>query len=160
MKSKVTLHSREHSLALGAGRGQKSGEDGFSLIEIIITLVVLSIAVVGVLGVFSTGIRSSANPLIIDQATQLAQGEMDRVLAEKALIGFFAPDFDPTNPTPCDSASIMPPGFSCTRTFDYVQQGDLTTPVTPTATEYIRVTVTISQAAIGSVSLVTLITNY
>jgi prepilin-type N-terminal cleavage/methylation domain-containing protein len=137
---------------------KKSG--GFSLIEIIITLVVLSIAMVGVFSAFTTSIGRSANPLLIDQATQLAQGEMDLIIGEKALIGFFAPIFDPTSPSPCATASIMPPGFTCTRTFDYVQPSDLTTPVTPTITEYIRVTVTISQAAIGSVSLVSLITNY
>jgi prepilin-type N-terminal cleavage/methylation domain-containing protein len=137
---------------------KKSG--GFSLIEVIITLVVLSIAAVGVLSVFATGIKGSANPQLVDQATQLAQGEMDRIVGDKALIGFFDPIFDPTSPSPCDSASIMPPGFSCIRTFDYVQPGDLTTPVTPTVTEYILVTVTISQATIGSVKVVTLITNY
>jgi len=138
--------------------GKKSG--GFSLIEIVITLVVLSIAIIGVLSVFTTGIGSSANPLLVDQATQLAQGEMDFIIGEKAFIGFFDPSFDPTRPSPCDTASIMPPGFSCTRTFNYVQPGDLNTPVTPTVTDYILVTVTISQAAISSVSLVTLITNY
>ena len=104
------------------------------------------------------GIRGSANPLIIDQATQLAQGEMDQVVGDKALIGFFAPDLDPLNPSPCDST--MPAGFSCSRIVDFVQPADLTTPVTPIQTEYIRVTVTISHAAIGSVSLVSLISNY
>jgi prepilin-type N-terminal cleavage/methylation domain-containing protein len=49
------------------------GTDGFTLIEILVTMVVLSIAAVGVLSVFTTGIKGSADPLIVDQATQLAQ---------------------------------------------------------------------------------------
>lgn len=131
---------------------------GFTLIETIITLVVLSIAVVGVLSVFTVGIRGSANPLIVDQATQLAQEEMSQIIGDKALIGFFAPELDPLNPQSCISA--MPAGFFCSRTVDYVQPADLNTPVTPVQTEYIRVTVTISHALIGSVILVGLITNY
>jgi prepilin-type N-terminal cleavage/methylation domain-containing protein len=61
-------------------RSQKSegGTSGFTLIEIIITMVVLSIAAIGVLTVFTTGIKGSAEPLIVDQATQLAQQIMEQ----------------------------------------------------------------------------------
>jgi prepilin-type N-terminal cleavage/methylation domain-containing protein len=138
--------------------GRHPKANGFTLIETIVTLVVISIAAVGVISVFTVGMRSSANPTIFNQAIQLAQGEMERVVADKALIGFFAPDLDPLNPPSC--SSTMPTGFTCSRIVDFVQPADLTTPVTPTQTEYIRATVTISNAAIGKVSLVSLITNY
>mgnify|MGYP001608597082 FL=1 len=69
---------------------QGSGEGGFSLIEIIITLVVLSIAAVGVLSVFTTGIKGSANPLILNQAIALAQERMDTAIALKKSGGFNA----------------------------------------------------------------------
>ena len=62
-------------------RSQESGEEGFSLVEIIITMVVLSIAAVGVLSVFTAGIKGSADPLIINQAVQLAQEKMDEAIA-------------------------------------------------------------------------------
>jgi len=41
---------------------QELGEGGFTLIETIITLVVLSIAAVGVLSVFTSGMKGSAIP--------------------------------------------------------------------------------------------------
>ena len=71
-------------------RGQKPVASGFTLIETIITLVVLSIAAVGVLSVFTTGMKGSANPLILSQATQLAQERMETVIALKISGGFNA----------------------------------------------------------------------
>ncbi len=65
--------------------------EGFTLIETIITLVVLSIAAVGVLSVFTTGMKGSADPLLIEQATQLAQRTMEeRVIGLKLSNGFNA----------------------------------------------------------------------
>jgi prepilin-type N-terminal cleavage/methylation domain-containing protein len=66
------------------------GSGGFSLIEIIITLVVLSIAVVGILSVFTTGIQESADPLVLNQAIALAQEQMDVTIALKKSGGFGA----------------------------------------------------------------------
>ena len=66
------------------------GSGGFSLIEIIITMVVLSIAAVGVLSVFTVGIKGSADPLILNQAIQLAQERMDTAIALKKSGGFNA----------------------------------------------------------------------
>src|SRR5574341_1135533 len=56
---------------------------GFSLIEIIITLVVLSIAAVGVLSVFSSTQMGSADPLLLNQAVQLAQERMDVIVGDR-----------------------------------------------------------------------------
>src|ERR1700687_155525 len=101
-----------------AGWRARKNQAGFTLIETIITLVVLSIAVIGVLSVFTTGMKGSANPLIISQATQLAQGEMDQIFGEKMGAGGFA--------------SIVPsggvltlPGFACSRTVCYVTPANL-----------------------------------
>ena len=58
----------------------KNDQDGFTLIEIIITLVVLSIAVVGVLSVFTTAIKGSANPVVLNRAIALAQEKMDTII--------------------------------------------------------------------------------
>ncbi len=131
------------------------GSGGFTLIEIIITLVVLSIAAVGVLSVFTSGISGSANPLIVDQATQLAQGEMDQVLGEKTANGFAAIAIG--NPLACRSAMLA--GFNCSRNIYYVNPGALNTQVGG-PTDYKHVTVTITQATIGSVTLDGLVTNY
>lgn len=133
----------------------KKSQGGFTLIETIITLVVLSIAAVGVLSVFTTGIKGSANPLLVDQAAQLAQGEMDQVLGEKEAIGFAAIAIG--NPLACNSTMLA--GFNCSRNVYYVNLGDLNAQVAG-PTNYLHITVTITQATIGSVNLDGLVTNY
>ncbi len=129
---------------------------GFSLIEIIITLAILSIAAVGVLTVFTTGIRGSANPVIVDQATELAQGEMDEVWGERSANGFGAATLATGSPA---CRLTMPSGFTCGRTISYVNPGALNTPVGG-PTNYKHITVTIAQSTIGSVSLDTIIASY
>lgn len=129
------------------------GSKGFTLIEIVITLIVLSIATVGVLSVFTVGISESANPLILNQAVQLAEGEMDQVAGEKAANGF-----NGINPT---CVTTLLPGFACGRNSCYVSAGNLNdTSACGAPTSYKHVTVTITQPTIGSVSLDTIIANY
>jgi prepilin-type N-terminal cleavage/methylation domain-containing protein len=134
-------------------RSQRSGVSGFTLIETIITLVVLSIAAVGVLSVFTSGMKGSANPLILSQATQFAQGEMDNIMGQKTASGFGSIVTSPT-------CSTMLAGFTCNRNVFYVDPAiDLNTQqVGPT--NYKHVTVTITQPIIGTMSVDSLITNY
>jgi prepilin-type N-terminal cleavage/methylation domain-containing protein len=132
----------------------RSGARGFTLIETIITLVVLSIAAVGVLSVFIAGMKGSANPLIIDQATQLAQGEMEQILGEKTGAGGFGS-------IASGGCVVNLPGFNCSRTVCYVTTADLnSTAACGVVTSYKHVTVTVTQPAIGNVSVESLITNY
>lgn len=137
-------------------RSQKS-ETGFTLIEIIITLVVLSIAVVGVLSVFSVGIKGSANPLIVAQATQLAQEKMDEAIGLKKSAGFNAVVSVAAGP-------FVPavPGFTWSRTVNCVSAADLNTNIgaPPCASGYAHVTVTVMNAVIGSVAVDTVLTYY
>lgn len=139
--------------------------NGFSLIEAIITLAVLSIAAIGVLSVFTVGTKGSANPLIIDQATQLAQGELEQNIGEKITNTFGSPSLT-TNATPttCLSFSPAPPlaGYTCTRTVCFVSPGSLDdTSACTTATAYKRIAVTMTNTATGQgVTAVTLVTNY
>jgi prepilin-type N-terminal cleavage/methylation domain-containing protein len=145
-------------------RSQKSkiGSGGFSLIEIIITLVVLSIAAVAVLSVFTTGIKASANPLLMNQAVQLAQSEMDQNIGEKKANTFNSANLAANAaPAACLSAASMLAGFNCSRTICFVPAANLNdTSNCTVATSYKHVTVTVTQAAIGSVNLDGLVTNY
>ena len=133
-------------------RSQESGEGGFTLIEAIITLVVLSIAAVGVLSVFTTGIQGSANPLVLDQAVQLAQEKMEEAVALRKSGGFAA------------VASINPgvPAFPAPfNTYAWSRVVDCDPAFVPCPAQYQRVTITVSwNAGADSVSLVTLIANY
>jgi prepilin-type N-terminal cleavage/methylation domain-containing protein len=138
-------------------RSRKSGENGFTLIETIITLVVLSIAAIGVLSVFTVGIKGSANPLLLSQATQFAQGEMDQVFGEKlAPAGGFG--------TIVSGGCVLTllPGFaSCIRTVCFVTPADLnSTAACGVVTHYKHVTVTVNHPVIGNVSVDSLISDY
>jgi prepilin-type N-terminal cleavage/methylation domain-containing protein len=148
-------------------RGQKPGESGFTLIETIITLVVLSIAAVGVLSVFTTGIKGSANPLVVEQAVQLAQERMDTIIGDRENapptgtrgFGYIIPG----NYLAEAAGSFGFAGFSRTTTIICVDAGTLNTNNTtapPCASGYTHVTVTVANALIGSVSVETIVTNY
>jgi MSHA pilin protein MshD len=133
-----------------------SKQGGFSLIEVIITLVILSVAAVGVLSVFSTGIGGSADPVILDQAVQLAQGEADQVVGQKKASGFAAVTVG--NGLACVSSMLA--GFTCSRDVFYVDPASGLNTQVGGPTDYKHVTVTVTNTAIGDVTLDGLVTNY
>jgi len=149
---------------IGAG-SRRSGEGGFSLVEIIITLVVLSIAAVGVLSVFISGTKGSVDPLILNQAVQLAQERMDTAIAlrksggfnavqDVALTAFAAPfaNFSFAVDATCVDANFgndqAAPGYNVGGSCDQA-----------IARNYKRVVVTVSWTG-DSVSLTTVLGNY
>jgi prepilin-type N-terminal cleavage/methylation domain-containing protein len=141
------------------GRAHK----GFTLIEIVITIAVIAIAAVGVLSVFATGMRWSADPILISQATQLAQGELDHVVGIKIASGFDAAALPALTNQTCNTQASLLPGFTCTLDICFVPAGALNnTSACGTATTYTykRVAVTITNARIGSVTAVTLLAKY
>jgi len=143
---------------------------GFTLIETIITLVVLSIAAVGVLSVFTTGISGSANPLVIDQATQLAQEKMDTILGDRANTsggrGFdwvVAADYNtniskypPEDPISSFAGFTRSVLISCVTTTDL----NASTGAPPCASGYAHVTVDVANELIGTVSIESLVAKY
>ena len=142
------------------GRGRMAG---FTLIETIITLVVLSIAAVGVLSVFTVGTKGSANPLIADQAVQLAQEKMDTIIGDRENTARGFAYIVPGNYPAENAATLGFPGFSRTTTIICVDPGSLNTDNTfapPCTSGYTHVTVTVANTLIGSVSVETIVTNY
>ena len=63
---------------------------GFTLIEVVVTIIVISVAAAALLGVFGNLIRSSADPAIQQQAVTIAEAYMEEIR-----IKAFA---DPQNP--------------------------------------------------------------
>ncbi len=55
-------------------------EAAFTLIEIIVTLVVIAIAGVALISVFTSTVRGSADPLIQQQATTIAEAYVEEIL--------------------------------------------------------------------------------
>src|SRR5687767_14560003 len=84
-----------------------SRQRGFTLIEMIVIIVVISIVAVGMLGVF-TSVRSSADPMLRMQATAIAQGYLE----EAMLKAFTDPDQAETGN--CEAGETRP-------TYDDVQ---------------------------------------
>lgn len=133
-----------------------SSRRGFTLIEIVVFIIVLGI-VLGVLAPFTVGMQGSPNAVVTQQALALAQGELEQTIAIRRApaLGF---GFVVSGP-PC--YLTMPAGFTCAREVCYVPE------VNPNdtsncggVTNYRRVQVTITHAAIGNVTAVTLVTNY
>lgn len=58
---------------------QRDRIKGFTLIEIIVTMVVLAIASTAILSVFSSTVSSSANPAIQQQAISIAEAYMEEI---------------------------------------------------------------------------------
>ena len=149
----------------GSGDGPKGRCDwtgkaracGFSLIEVIVTLVVLSVAAVGVLTVFSTSSTQSADPLLLSQAVHLAQEKMDEAIALKKAAGFNAVLPDPGGAFPAPFGA-----FSWGRGVACVTAADLNTATgpPPCASGYARVTVTVTHAFIGGTGMDTVVTDH
>jgi MSHA pilin protein MshD len=59
---------------------QRVKAHGFTLIEIIVTIVVLSIASTALMSVFTSTIRTSADPMIQQQAIAIAEAYMEEIL--------------------------------------------------------------------------------
>jgi len=53
---------------------------GFTLIEIIVTIVVLSVAATAIMSMFTNTIRTSADPMIQQQALSIAEAYMEEIL--------------------------------------------------------------------------------
>jgi prepilin-type N-terminal cleavage/methylation domain-containing protein len=69
---------------------------GFTLIEMIITIVVIGVALSGILVTFNTVVRSSADPLVSKQMISIAEAEMEGVMLQN-----FAAIASPTGCNTC-----------------------------------------------------------
>ena len=58
----------------------RRGQSGVTLVELIISIVIISIAAAAILGVYTTIIRSSADPMIRAQAIAVAEMYMDEIM--------------------------------------------------------------------------------
>lgn len=59
-----------------------SRQRGLSLIELVIAIMIVSVSVVGVLMVFDTSVRHSADPMLRKQAVAIAEAMLNEVLAQ------------------------------------------------------------------------------
>jgi len=132
-------------------------ERGFSLVEIILTLVILSIAAGGVLSVFTEGIGRSSDPLLISQAVQLAQEKMEEAVALRLSSGFNAVVSNPGGAFPAPFTD-----FTWNRTVNCVAATDLNTSIgaPPCAAGYAHVSVSVTHGVTGTITIDSLVANY
>lgn len=142
-------------------------DKGFSLIELVIVIVIMGIASAGLMSVFSTGMKKSADPLLENQAVQLAQEKLEIVVGDRMNpargFAYIASanypneniDLDLVNPSPIFSRTVA---TCCVTAADLNAISPCTAP--PCASGYTHVTISVSQAVIGSVTLASLVTDY
>lgn len=134
---------------------------GFSLIETVIVIVVLSIGTIGVLSVFTEGMRGAADPLVTLQAVGLAQEKLDQIVGDRLNTARGFAWITPAN-YPAENPISGFPAFNRSVTIFCVTTADLNTSIgaPPCASGYTHVTVTVTHSVIGSVTAETLVTNY
>ena len=130
---------------------------GFTLIEVLITIVLLSIITSGIMTMFSTFTQNNADPSVMTQATALAQEKLDQVIADKqnSARGF---NYVTNVNYPAENPVAGFAGFSRSVNVIYVNSGALNTAVAG-PTNYKNVTVTVT-ASTGNVTTSTLIGSY
>ncbi|MFQ3236282.1 MAG: MSHA pilin protein MshD [Paraglaciecola sp.] len=65
-------------------------QQGLSLIELVIFIVVFSVGVVGILPVFNVTVKASADPLVNKQSTAVAEAMLNEIFAKSFTVGGYA----------------------------------------------------------------------
>lgn len=87
--------------------GSSGSQQGVTLVELLVFIVVTAIAVTGVLLAFSATQRGGPTASQIVIAEQLAQERMELMLAQRPILGFDC--FSTPLADPCQSATAAPP---------------------------------------------------
>lgn len=128
---------------------------GFTLIESVLVLSLISFGLLGILTLFQKNISRSGDREFLLEATTLAQDKMETLIAAKKY-NLYASITSANYPaTPEDLTSVGFAGFSRTTTIQEVSNTDFTTAQVDSG--YKKITVTVSWTG-GSVTLTTLFT--
>lgn len=146
---------------------------GFSLVEMIICIVVISIALTGVMSAIIYANRNSADPLIRQQAITLAQGMMEEVMLRNFLQSGSTSSCPPsdgqydnicdyngyteTPPAPLDHYTVA---VRVVPTDDLGVAGSPQLDILGSANDVLRIDVTVTHDSGASVTLSAYRTNY
>ena len=96
---------------------------GFSLIEVVVLIVVMSVMATGLFATFPNLLRAAAEPLDTTRALHLAQERLELILGQRKALGFagfIATTFDPCTATPPSTLAVctsLPTGYTITSSY-------------------------------------------
>lgn len=67
----------------------RTGEAGFSLIELIMVIIFISVAFVSTMSMMSTGIEKSVDSEVLTRATMLAEEKLEQIRGHKNTEGYY-----------------------------------------------------------------------
>lgn len=141
----------------------KSRQVAFTLLEVLITVIVIGIAASAIIGVFMTTVKSSADPLIRQQAIAIAEAYMEEIQLKQFCEDPAPPMLDPPPKSPpgCPSETGGSEASETRSNYNDVQDyaslpadklvRDQNGSLIPGLSDY-RVTVEISAAELGSIT--------
>lgn len=144
-------------------------EQGFTLIEVVITVIVFAIAL-GTLIPFVVSLKGSASPVVTQQGISLAQERLEQIIADRADTsiprGFTyattPANYPAENPVAGFTTFNRSVAIACVTTANFNAVGTAPSPSCSIAdgeTDYARVTVTVTNATSGPVTVVSLLAN-
>ena len=134
-------------------RSVVNNEAGYSLVEVLAAIMILSIAIIPMVGMFDMGLKSAASSGNYDKARALANAKLEEVKSlpyskpgapADSLLEKYKPQNEPgATPGPGVSpVSCNQPPFTCEVKTNYVNMSNLDNPVSPAArTSWIKVEV-------------------
>ncbi len=135
---------------------------GFTILDLIFSIVILSIGFAGLARIFSSALNPSGTaggtgqPMIVS-ATNLEQEKLEKIIADKAYSGYSA--ITSVNYPSEDLTSLGYPGWTRTTTIQYVQSDLTTTSASDVGYKKVTVTVTVPGVATPK-TLSTVVSNW
>lgn len=150
-RARSTRRDRNAERRRPAGRRRRSGADGFTLVEVVILIVVASIAILPLAMLFATTSIRSSDAQSASVAAQLAQAKLEEITADRnaSTRGFsyvVAGNYPPEDPVPAFASFQRSVSVAPDSTYDGVT--------------FRTVSVTVTTAGIAPVTLTTWFVNY
>jgi len=135
-----------------------TGEAGFTLVEALLSLVVLGVALVPLINLFAQAAERNNRPPYEVIASGLAAQKMEEMIRNRALQGWTSFTATPTTYTTVDITNF--PTYQWMVAVDTVAQNNFNTVVGAGSTPYKRITVFVKKPDNTELKLTTIVTNY
>ncbi len=105
-------------------------ETGYSLVEVMVSILIMAIAILPMMGMFDTGLQAASTGSNYDKARMLANANLEKVQAlsyANARATYTPVNATPTpgDPVSCDQDIFSPPRGNCEVTTTYVDESYL-----------------------------------